>query len=161
MSPFTHREPGLVGALLSSRVPCGLIVDGIHAHTAAVATAYRAKGVHGIALVTDAMAALGMGVGAYKLGDRAVIVNENSARLHDGTLAGSILKMDGAIRNMIAFTGCSLADAVTMASATPARILGLENKGRIEAGCDADIVILDKNLRVQMTIARGEIVYGK
>jgi len=159
MSPFTHREPGLVGALLSSDVLCGLIVDGVHAHSAAVATAYRAKGARGIALITDAMAAMGRGAGAYKLGDRDVIVNENSARLSDGTLAGSILKMDQAIRNVIAFTGCSLADAVTMASATPARVLGLENRGRIEIGCDADLVVLDKDLRVQMTITQGEIVY--
>lgn len=159
MLPFAHREPGLVGALLSSDVPCGLIVDGIHAHPAAVATAYRAKGARGIALATDSMAAMGMGTGAYKLGERDVTVDENSARLRDGTLAGSILKMDQAIRNMIAFTGCSLADAVTMASATPARVLGLDKKGRIEIGCDADLILLDEKLCVQMTIARGEIVY--
>lgn len=159
MSAFTHREPGLVGALLSSAVPCGLIVDGVHAHPAAVATAYRAKGAHGIALVTDAMAAMDMGAGEYRLGERKVTVDENSARLNDGTLAGSILKMDEALRNMIAFTGCSLADAVIMASSTPAHIAGSKSKGEIEIGRDADVVLLGQDLRVRRTIARGEIVY--
>ena len=161
MAPFTHREPGLIGALLASETPCGLIVDGVHVHPAVVNTTFRAKGARGITLVTDAMAAMGMGPGRYQLGDRAVIVDATSARLEDGTLAGSILQMDAAMRNMIAYTGCSLADAITMASATPARVLGLKNKGRIAAGCDADLVVLDKSLRVDMTIARGEIVYQR
>jgi N-acetylglucosamine-6-phosphate deacetylase len=120
MSSLAHREPGLVGALLSSDVPCGLIVDGVHVHPAAIKAAFRAKGVNGITLVTDAMAAMGTDKGHYTLGDRAVVVDMNSA-LADGTLAGSILQMDAAVRNMIEFTGCSLADAITMASSTRAR----------------------------------------
>ncbi len=161
MSALAHREPGLVGALLSSDVPCGLIADGIHVHPAAVKTAFRAKGANGITLVTDAMAAMGTTAGRYTLGDREVILDINSARLADGTLAGSILQMDKAVRNMIEFTGCSLADAITMASATPARVLGLERKGKIALGCDADLVVFDESLHVQMTIARGEIVYRR
>ena len=161
MPPFAHREPGLVGALLSSDIPVGLIVDGIHVHPATLKTVFRAKGARGITLVTDAMAAMGMGAGRYALGDRAVIVDASSARLADGTLAGSILQMDGAIRNVIEYTGCSLADALTMASATPARVLGLQNKGRIVTDGDGDLVILDQSLRVEMTIARGEIVYER
>jgi N-acetylglucosamine-6-phosphate deacetylase len=96
-----------------------------------------------------------------KLGDRDVVVDTTSARLDDGTLAGSILQMDAAIRNVINYTGGSLADAITMASATPARVLGLERKGRIALEGDADLVVLDKSLHVEMTIARGEIVYTK
>ncbi|MBI5032217.1 MAG: N-acetylglucosamine-6-phosphate deacetylase [Chloroflexi bacterium] len=161
MSSFTHREPGLVGAYLATNVPCGLIVDGVHVHPAVVNATYRAKGARGITLVTDAMAAMGMEAGRYKLADREVIVDANSARLEDGTLAGSILQMDAAIRNMIDYTGCSLADAIAMASTTPARVLGLANKGRIDQGCDADLVVLDKSLQVAMTIARGKIVYQK
>jgi N-acetylglucosamine-6-phosphate deacetylase len=161
MSGFTHREPGLAGALLASDVPCGLIVDGVHVHPAAVKTVYRAKGTHGISLVTDAMAAMGMGAGRYKLGDREVMVDANSARLSDGTLAGSVLQMDAAIRNVIDYTGCSLADAARMASATPARVIGLSQKGHIVPGADADLVVLDKSLHVELTIARGEIVYGR
>ncbi len=161
MLPFTHREPGLVGALLSSDIPCGLIVDGVHVHPAAVKVAYRAKGARGITLVTAAMAAMGMRPRRFKLGDRDVTVDATSARLDDGTLAGSILQMDAAIRNVIDYSGCSLADAITMASATPARVLGLEQKGRIALEGDADLVVLDKSLRIEMTIARGEIVYRR
>ena len=161
MPPFAHRAPGLVGALLSSDVPVGLIVDGVHVHPAAVKTVFRAKGARGIALVTDAMMAMGMRPGQYMLGDRAVTVDATSARLDSETLAGSILQMDAAVRNVIEYTGCTLADALTMASATPARVLGLQNKGRIEEGSDADLLILDKSLRVEMTIARGEIVYER
>jgi N-acetylglucosamine-6-phosphate deacetylase len=161
MPPFAHRAPGLVGALLSSDLPVGLIVDGVHVHPAVVKTVFRAKGARGITLVTDAMMAMGMGPGKYMLGDRAVTVDAISARLDSETLAGSILQMDAAIRNVIEYTGCSLADALTMASTTPARVLGLEKKGRIEEGGDADLLVLDKSLCVEMTIARGEIVYRR
>jgi N-acetylglucosamine-6-phosphate deacetylase len=158
MPPFSHREPGLVGALLSSDVPVGLIADGVHVHPAALKTVFRAKGARGVALVTDAMMAMGMGPGRYILGDQQVLVDATVARLNAEILAGSILQMDAAVRNMIEYTGCSLAEAITMASATPARILGLASKGRIAEDCDADLVILDQSLRVEMTIARGEIV---
>lgn len=161
MSPLVHREPGLVGALLASDIPCGLIADGVHVHPAAVKIAWRAKGTRGLTLVTDAMSAMGMTPGQYPLGDRRVIADERSAHLADGTLAGSILRMDAAVRNIIAYTDCSLADAVTMASATPTRVLGLDCKGRIATGCDADMVVLDESLHVELTIARGAIVYAR
>jgi N-acetylglucosamine-6-phosphate deacetylase len=128
MSGLGHREPGLAGALMSSSVPCGLIADGIHVHPAMVKLAFKAKSAQGITLVTDAMAAMGMAPGRYKLSDREVSVNETSARLADGTLAGSILKMDQAVRNMIAFAGCTPAEALAMASTTPARVLSLDRQ---------------------------------
>lgn len=162
MSPFAHREPGLAGALLSSDVPCGLIVDGIHAHAAAVKMAWRAKGSRGLTLVTDAMSAMGMPPGRYSLGDRSVIVDATSARLDNGTLAGSILQMDSAIRNMIAFTGCSLAEAITMASTTPARVIGVDDrKGRIAPNFDADLVVLDESLHVELTLVGGQVLYSR
>ncbi len=161
MSPLAHRAPGLVGALLSSDVPCGLIADGVHVHPAAVKIAWRAKGARGLTLVTDATAAMGMGAGRYRLGDRDVILDGTSTRLADGTLAGSVLQMDAAIRNGMTFTGCSLAEAITMASTVPARVIGLEHKGRIAPGYDADLVVLDEALRVQLTIARGEIIFER
>jgi N-acetylglucosamine-6-phosphate deacetylase len=161
MSELKHREPGLPGALLSSSVPCGLIADGIHVHPAAVKLAFRAKGADRLTLVTDAMEAMGMPPGRYKLADREVIVDSQAARLADGTLAGSILTMDQAVRNAIAFIGCSLAEAVTMASCTPARVLGLEHKGRIAPGCDADLIILDEAARVTHTFVAGHLVYEK
>jgi N-acetylglucosamine-6-phosphate deacetylase len=160
MSPLGHREPGLMGALLVSQVPVGMIADGIHSHPAMVKVAYRCKGADGIAIVTDAMEAMGMASGSYRLADRTVVVDDKTARLADGTLAGSILTMDAGVRNMAEFTGCTQAEALTMASATPARILGLNRKGRIAEGCDADLTILDSNGRVVETWARGARIYG-
>jgi len=112
-------------------------------------------------LVTDAMAAMGMPPGRYRLSDRDVIVDGTSARLEDGTLAGSILTMDQAVRNMIQFTSSSPVDAQEMTSGAPASVLGLERKGRIATGCDADLVILDKSLRVTHTIVAGQVVYAR
>jgi N-acetylglucosamine-6-phosphate deacetylase len=159
MSEFKHREPGLPGALLTSPVPCGLIADGIHVHPAAVRLAFRLKGADGMTLVTDAMEAMGMPPGRYTLGDRDVIVDTTSARLADGTLAGSILTVDQAVRNVVEFTGCSLAEAIAMATATPARVLGLEHAGRIVPGWDADLVVLNEALHVTHTVAAGQVVY--
>ena len=160
MSPLGHREPGLMGALLASPVPVGLIADGIHSHPAMVKVAYRCKGADGIAIVTDAMEAMGMTPGTYRLADRTVVVDSKVARLADGTLAGSILTMDAGVRNMIEFSGCTQAEALAMAGATPARILGLHRKGRIAKGCDADLTILDSMGRVTGTWARGARVYA-
>jgi N-acetylglucosamine-6-phosphate deacetylase len=161
MRGLGHREPGLSGALMSSPVPCGLIADGIHVHPAMVKLAFRAKSAQGITLVTDAMAAMGMPPGHYKLSDRMVSVDATSARLTNGTLAGSILMLDQAVRNVIGFTGCSLAEALIMATATPARVLGLNRKGRIASGCDADLVILDEALQVERSIVAGKSVYER
>jgi N-acetylglucosamine-6-phosphate deacetylase len=161
MSELKHREPGLPGALLSAPVRCGLIADGIHVHPAMVKLAFRVKGAGGLTLITDAMAAMGMPPGCYRLGDREVFVDGATARLADGTLAGSILTMDQAVRNVIAFTGCSPAEAVAMASSTPARVLGLERKGTLAPGCDADLVILDQALRVTHTFVGGRSVYQR
>ncbi len=160
MPPLEHRAPGLAGAFLSSDVPCGLIADGIHAHPATVHLAWRAKGARGITLVTDAMAAMGMPAGRYALGDRDIIVDGASARLASGTLAGSLLQMDTAVRNIVEFAGASLAKAVTAASTTPARVLGLET-GQLAAGYAADIVVLDQSLQVELTIVKGNVVYQR
>ena len=160
MNPLGHREPGLMGALLVSPVPVGLIADGVHSHPAVVKVAYRCKGAAGIAIVTDAMEAMGMAPGTYRLADRNVIVDGKTARLADGTLAGSILTMDAGVRNMVEFTGCPWTEALAMASATPARIMGLARKGRIAVGCDADLTVIDPLGRVAETWARGVRVFG-
>ncbi len=161
MSALGHREPGLPGALLAAAVPCGLIADGVHVHPAMVALACRAKGPAAICLVTDAMAALGMPPGMYRLGEREVRVDETAARLAGGTLAGSLLTMDSAVRNVVAFTGCAPAEAVRMAATTPADLLGLTHLGRLAPGCAADLVILDDRLSVAQTWVQGEIVYQR
>ena len=162
MRPFTHREPGVIGALLASDVPCGIIPDGVHVHPAAVRAAYRAKGPAGLTLVTDAMQAMGMPPGKYNLACREVTVTGQDVRLSDGTLAGSILSMDAAVRNMMEFTGCSLAEAVQMASGTPARLLGLQDRlGEIRTGLQADLTILDQHLQVEACLIGGLLAYQR
>jgi N-acetylglucosamine-6-phosphate deacetylase len=160
-SPLQHREPGLMGAILVSGVPCGIIVDGIHSHPAMVSLALKAKGTAGIVLVTDCMAAMGMPPGNYELGHYDVIVTPDSARLADGTLAGSILRMDQAVRNMMEFTGCGLADAVQMATANPARLMGLENTGALLPGYAADIAVLSADMLATHTFVAGKLVFQK
>lgn len=163
MPPLHHRKPGLVGALLADpEVKIGLIPDGVHLHPALVQTIWRAVGPERLTLVTDAMAALGMPSGYYQLGDFAVTVDETAARLVDGTLAGSIITSDAALRNLIAFTGCSLADGLPTLTSTPASLLGLSNqKGTLAPGYDADLVLLTSDLQVEMTIIAGKIVYQR
>lgn len=161
MSPFHHRAPGAVGAaLLDERVVAGLIADGVHSHRASVRLAVRAKGADRIALVTDAIAGAGMGPGVYGLDGREVVVDETAARLRDGTLAGSVLTLDQAVRNVVGWTGSGVAEACHMASEVPARLLGLPAKGRLAAGFDADLVLLDDALRVAATFVEGRCVYG-
>ena len=162
MRPLAHREPGTVGALLTDdRLRVGIISDGVHVHEAALRLAYRAKGSEGLVLVTDAMEAAGMAPGDYELGGRKVRLENGAVRLPDGTLAGSALTMDEAVRNATEFLGVSLTEAVRMASEVPASALNLEGKGRIAAGCDADFVLLDARGTVLETIVAGETVYGR
>lgn len=162
MRGLHHREPGLLGALLSSDVPVGLIVDGIHLHPEMVRLVYRLKGATGITLVTDAIAALGMPPGRYPLGRQMVTVDDRSARLEDGvTLAGAILSMNTAVKNVMAFTDCTLFEAVLMASRTPARVLGLARKGEIAPGFDADLTVLEADGTIELTLVGGKIVYDK
>jgi N-acetylglucosamine-6-phosphate deacetylase len=159
MRDLRHREPGIAAAMLLSDVPVGLIADGVHVHPAIVEMVWRLKGPRGVTIVTDAMTAMGMPPGEYVLGQFTVTVEGNTVRLPNGTLAGSIVTMDGAIRFLVDETRCALADALTMASRTPADLLGFTRKGRVEAGCDADLVVLDPALHVQTTVIGGQVVY--
>lgn len=162
MPSLLHREPGLPGALLTDPRPTvGLIADGIHTHPAIIRLVWQALGPQRLNLVTDAMAALGMGPGAHLLGDFAVTVDATSARLADGTLAGSILAMDEALRNLVALTGCSLSDALETMTSTPARALGMEDeRGAVAPGYVADLVLLSPELAVRGTLVGGELVYS-
>ena len=119
-----------------------------------------AKGRAGLNLVSDAMAALGMPPGRYQLNDFDVHVSKTDARLADGTLAGSILPLDEAVRNLIEYTGCSLSEALATVTTTPAALLGLsDQRGRIAPGLLADLVLLTPDLEVAMTISAGQITY--
>jgi len=160
MSPFTHRAPGAIGALLSDdRARAGIIADGVHAHKGALEVAYRQKGAGGLALVTDAMEAAGMPPGEYELSGRKVRLEDGAVRLPDGTLAGSALTMDRAVRNAVELLRIPLQDAVRMATETPAAVLGTPRKGRIVPGADADLVVLTREGKVHETIVAGETVY--
>lgn len=160
MRPFHHRDTGVVGSvLLEDNMKVEIIVDYIHSHMKAVNLAYRLKGAEGIILITDAMRAKGLEYGEYDLGGQTVYVTEKGAHLSSGALAGSILTMDQAVRNMKQTTGCSLQELVSMSSTNAAKQLKLSHKGYIDEGFDADLVILDLELNVQKTICRGNIVF--
>ncbi|MGA7730068.1 MAG: N-acetylglucosamine-6-phosphate deacetylase [Chloroflexia bacterium] len=160
MPPLDHREPGLAGAILAHPgVTASLIADGIHIHPAMLSIAWRLKGPHKLNLVTDAMAALGMPPGRYLLGDREVISDGTSARHDDGRLAGSLLSLDRAVRNLIAFTGCSPQEAIMTVTEVPTSVLGIERqRGRIAPGHIADLVLLTPDLQVVSTILGGELI---
>ena len=161
MPAWGHRDPGLAGALLTDeRLTVGFIADGIHTHPAVIKLVWRALGSGRLALVTDAMAALGMPPGRYRLGDAEVMVDAVSCRLTDGALAGSILPLDQALRNLVAIAGCTLVEALPTVTTTPARAIGLGHaRGRIAAGCLADMVLLTPDLHVRATIVEGDVVY--
>jgi N-acetylglucosamine-6-phosphate deacetylase len=156
MQPLHHREPGLVGAALSSdAITAEVIADGVHVHPAVVRLVHAAKGARRVALVTDAMMAAGLPDGEYALGDQPIAVRGGEARTASGSLAGSTLTLDRAVRVCVEQAGIPLADALEMASATPAAHLGLADAGRIAAGARADLVVLDAGLRAIGTMVGG------
>lgn len=153
-----HREIGVAGyGLLEDDVYVEMIVDGFHITPAMVKLAYKTKGADHIILITDSMRAKGEPEGESELGGQKVIVKDKQARLENGSLAGSVLTFDDAFKNMIDFTGCSIEEAVKMSSVNAAKEFGLANKGTLEAGKDADILLLDESLTVKTTVLRGEV----
>lgn len=163
MPPLHHRKPGVLGAVLSdNRVLCELIADNIHVHPGAMKTLWRAKGRDRVVLITDSMRAAGMPEGEYRLDDLTATVKDGRVMLADGTLAGSILTMDVAIRNFMSATGETLHSVLPTFTLNPAKALGLEDKlGSIEIGKFADLVILDTDFVVSQTIIAGETVYSR
>ncbi|MDP8974469.1 MAG: N-acetylglucosamine-6-phosphate deacetylase [Actinomycetota bacterium] len=162
MSPLHHREPGLPGAAFAHpRVACGIIADGRHVHPEIVALAFRALGPDRLYLVTDAIAAAGMESEESPLAIRRIYLEEGVPKLEDGTLAGSVLTMDEALRNVLAFTGCTLPEAVRMAAVTPARLVGEGGrKGRLASGYDADATVLSPEFSVEAVYWGGSRVYS-
>ncbi len=163
MPPLHHRKPGLLGAVLADeRVTIGLIADGRHVHPSLVKLVWHMTGATRLNLVTDAMAALGMADGNYLLGDYRVTVENGQATLADGTLAGSVLSLDQALRNLLNLTGCSQAEALQTITTTPATLLGLSDRlGQIAPGYDADMVVLDPEFSVVATIIKGKLAYRR
>ena len=161
MRPFSHRQPGAVGAALAlPEIRCELIADNIHVHPAAMQILLAAKGAAGVMLITDAIRAAGLPEGEYLLDDRTVTVRGGAVRLADGTLAGSVLTLDAALRHLLAATGRPLAELWPTTSLNAAQAIGVADaKGSLEVGKDADLVLLDAGHRVCVTIVGGEVVF--
>ncbi len=157
MSQMSVREAGIVGAAMSTDSFAGLIADGHHVHPASLRAAIRAKGIDRCMLITDAMPAAAGGPSSFNLQGRKVTRKRGKLTLADGTLAGSDLTMDKAVRYCVHSLGLELGEALRMASRTPAAFLGRDSDlGRIEPGCLASLVHLDKNLMVKQTWINGK-----
>jgi N-acetylglucosamine-6-phosphate deacetylase len=156
MRPFSHRDPGVIGAVLTSPdVNAELIADGVHVEEGAMKLLLLAKGAAHVTLVSDGLSATGMPDGKYMLGGLEVTVSGGVCRNADGVLAGSTLTLDRALRNVVAL-GISLPDAVRMLTLNPASLLGIEfKKGSLRVGADADILLLDEGLHLAGVWARG------
>ncbi|SFJ15642.1 N-acetylglucosamine-6-phosphate deacetylase [Thermoflavimicrobium dichotomicum] len=161
MRGLHHREIGVVGAALTKKdMTCDIIADFIHSHPNAVELAYQVKGREKLLLISDGIEAVGMEDGVYELGGQTVYVNKCIARLEDGTLAGSTLTLNRAIRNLVEQLQIPITDAVYMAATAPAEKLGLaEKKGSLEVGKDADVVVFSHVFDAQLTMINGKVVY--
>ena len=161
MTGFTHREPGVVGATFDSDITTETISDGIHISYPSLRVAYKQKGTDKTLLVTDAMCACGMPDGTYALGGQPVIVKRGAARLENGALAGSILTLNRAIKNLYDNTDYPLYEIVKMASYNGAKYCRVDDrKGQIKENFDADLTVFDENIDVKMTIIGGKVVYN-
>jgi N-acetylglucosamine-6-phosphate deacetylase len=161
MIPFHHRRPGLLGAVLTcDRINAELIADGQHVSAAAMKLLLRCKGVDGVHLITDNTIWAGMANGTYQDGDRSIVKEESRAYVLGGTLVGSVAPMNLCVGNMVRFVGCSLGEAVKMASLNPAVVVGeADRKGSLERGKDADLVVVDEEVEVYVTMVKGQEVY--
>lgn len=161
MTGIHHRDIGVVGAtFLLEELRAELIADGIHVAPEMIEVIYRNMGSDRIMLITDAMRAKCLHAGTYELGGQTVLVDEHRAVLEDGTLAGSILKMNHGVKQMLKIQDVCLEDVIKMASTNPAKQLGVyDRKGSIAKGKDADILLVDENFTINYTICRGTIAY--
>jgi N-acetylglucosamine-6-phosphate deacetylase len=156
MRPFTHRDPGVIGAVLTTpELTAELIADGVHVDEVAMKILLQAKRASGVILISDGISATGMPDGKYMLGDQEVVVIGGICRTAEGALAGSTLTLDRSLRNVVRL-GVPLADAVQMLTRNPATSLGIEfKKGVLRTGADADIVLLNDALEITQVWARG------
>jgi len=163
MEGLHHRKPGAVGAALTlDGISAEVILDGKHLDPRIVKLVVQAKGVEKVILITDSMEAMGKGDGIYiRPGNRKVIVKNGEARLESGSLAGSVLTMDLAVQNAVNLVGLPITAAVRMASFNPADNLGIKDRGSLEVGKIADVLILDDDLSVETVMIDGEIVFQK
>ncbi len=163
MKPVHHREIGTVGsAFLFDELTCECICDGIHVSGPAIKLLHKNKPADKMVLITDAMRAKHMPDGISELGGQVVIVKNGEARLENGTLAGSVLKMNNAIKNVMNFLNLSLEETVKLATINPAKNLKVDHYlGSIKVGKRADFVVLDKDLNVVKTVREGKVIYER
>ena len=148
--------------LTDQRPTVEIVADGIHLSPTLLRLVVAARGADAVALITDAVGAAGLPDGTYEFIKRKVIVSGGAVRLENGTIAGSALTMDRAVRNMVTLAGCTWPEAVRMATRTTARIAGVDGrKGEIVPGADADVVALDANGLVQSVWTRGQCAYQR
>lgn len=156
MTPLHHRNPGVVGAVFNSSISCELIADKIHLHPEIFKLLLRIKGEDSLVLVTDAIRAGCMKEGCYDLGGQEVTVREGRAQLANGSLAGSVLTLNKAVKNFLEATGAPIRQVIKLVSQNPARLIGMEDrKGSIDIGKDADIVVFDENIDVKQVFIEG------
>ena len=162
-SPLHHREIGVVGSsLLIENLNLELIADTVHVSIPAIKLLLKNKSLDKITLITDAMRAKGMSDGQSELGGQTVIVKDGEARLIDGTLAGSVLKMNYAIKNMVTKVGLSIEKAVDLATIVPAKTLGIDGSvGSIKVGKRANFAVINGNFDLILTVRNGKIIYEK
>jgi N-acetylglucosamine-6-phosphate deacetylase len=162
MRPLHHREPGPIGAIAeASQVSGELIADGLHVHPAMMRLLVKLLGPERAIVITDALAGAGVAEGAFEFNGQRASVVHGVAQLDDGTITGSVLTMDQALRNVVQMTGVSLSEAVGMLTRNPARAAGAsQRKGRLAAGYDADLLLFDGALTLQATIRGGALVYA-
>lgn len=162
MSGLNHRNPGVVGAALTTNVYCEVIADEIHIMKDLFQFILNNKGEDKIILITDSIEAGGLEDGEYSLGGQKVIVKSNQARLESGSLAGSVMPLNKMVYNFMNNTNLDMRKVIKLASINPAKSIGIDNKkGSIEIGKDADIAIFDKNINCHMTINCGKVIYKK
>ena len=160
MTGLHHRNPGLVGAALDTEATCELIADNLHVHPAVQRLVYRMKGAAGVELITDSMRACGLPDGISELGGQTVYVKNDAARLTDGTIAGSVVTMNCALKNFRENTGATVPEVVRMVTENQAQELGLFEKiGSLSPGAAADITIFDEDFTILHTFVDGREVY--
>lgn len=158
MSSFNHREPGVVGAVFDSDIKAGVIADGFHCHYSAIKSAIKVMGER-LYLVTDAVSPVGTDMEYFYFEGNKVFYKDGKCFGEDGTLGGSALTMDAGVRNLVKYCDITLEEAVRMATLYPAKAVNIDNEyGKLQPGCFADIVFLDKHLRLKNVIAKGELV---
>jgi N-acetylglucosamine-6-phosphate deacetylase len=162
MRPLRHRDPGVVGAVMQSNaIWAELIADGIHVHPAAMEILLRVKGPERVVLVSDGAPLAGLPDDHYRWHDQEIVVKEGSCRLPSGTLAGAHSLLDSSVRNMVNLVGLAAPQAIKLATANVAAAMNFAGKGRLQAGYDADLVLLDGDLRPAATFVGGEVVMSR